>query len=409
MYLRVLRNADFMPEQLTPQRILLVITTLTFGGAETQVVRLAQELKRRGREVAIACLLKPSNWVEQLTAEGIAVHSLDMKRGVPDVRAIARLCRLVETFRPDVVHSHMVHANLLARAARLFCRMPVLISTAHNLRETSEKGGPTWYKEVLYRLSDFLADRTTIICHAAYKRYVEVGAVPAAKFEVVPNGIDVERFSPSLEARVAARKSLGLADSVFLWLAVGRLVEQKDYLTLLRALEILPEGDYKVLVAGSGPLLEPLKQETQRLQLEDKIQFLGASENIRHLYAAADAFVMSSIFEGLSAALLEASAMALPAVVTDVGGNTEIVTDGETGFVVRAQDPQRLAEAMQRLAALTPEARAQLGAAARAHCLRNYRFDFITDQWLDLYARCLARTPERPKSLGAPAVGSVTR
>jgi glycosyltransferase involved in cell wall biosynthesis len=398
-----------MPEQLSPQRILLVITTLTFGGAETQVVRLAQELKRRGREVAVACLIKPSNWVEQLRSEGIAVHSLDMKRGVPDLRAIARLCSLVKSFRPDVVHSHMVHANLLARAARLFCRMPVLISTAHNLRETSEKGGPTWYKEVLYRLSDFLADRTTIICHAAFKRYVEVGAVPAEKFEVVPNGIDVEQFSPSAEARLAARKSLGMADSVFLWLAVGRLVEQKDYVTLLRAVEILPEGEYKVLVAGSGPLLEPLKHETKRLQLEDKVQFLGASENIRHLYAAADAFVMSSIFEGLSAALLEASAMALPAVVTNVGGNTEIVTEGQTGFVVPAQNPERLAAAMQTLATLTPEARQHLGAAARAHCLENYRFDLITDQWLDLYARCLARTAERPKRLGAPAVGSVTR
>jgi glycosyltransferase involved in cell wall biosynthesis len=287
--------------------------------------------------------------------------------------------------------------------------MPVLISTAHNLRETSEKGGPTWYKEVLYRLSDFLADRTTIICHAAYKRYVEVGAVPAKKFEVVPNGIDVGQFCPSPEARIAARKSLGLADSVFIWLAVGRLVEQKDYVTLLRAIEILPEGEYKVLVAGSGPLLEPLKQETQRLQLEDKVQFLGASENIRHLYAAADAFVMSSIFEGLSAALLEASAMALPAVVTDVGGNTEIVTEGKTGFVVPAQDPQRLASAMQTLATLTPAEREQLGAAARAHCLEHYRFDFITDQWLALYARCLARTVAGPKRLAAPAVGSVTR
>ncbi len=86
----------------------------------------------------------------------------------------------IREFNPDVVHAHMVHANLLGRFTRLICPMRALICTAHNLRETSEKGGPTWHKELLYRLTDFLADRTTIICHAAYERYIQTRAVPAA-------------------------------------------------------------------------------------------------------------------------------------------------------------------------------------------------------------------------------------
>ena len=122
-------------------RLLLLITTLTFGGAETQVIRLAIELKRRGWLVKIVCLIDPSAYLNQLAEERIEVASLGMPRGVPDPRAIWGLRRIIRSFRPDIVHSHMVHANLLGRFTRLFCRMPALISTAHNLQERSEKGG----------------------------------------------------------------------------------------------------------------------------------------------------------------------------------------------------------------------------------------------------------------------------
>jgi len=396
-----------MPEP-PAKRILIVITTLGFGGAETQVVRLASELKRRGWMVGIACLLKPAAWSEQLEKQGVEVYSLEMKRGVPDLRAILRLRELVKSFRPSIVHSHMVHANLLARITRLICPMPALVCTAHNLKETSEKGGPTWYKEVLYRLTDFLADRTTIICQAAYARYVKVGAVPAAKLEVVPNGIDVQQFSPSSEARKAAREALGIAPATFVWLSVGRLVEQKDYPTLLAAVRLLPDKDFVVLIAGKGPLLEFLQAECRRLGLEQKIKFLGASENVGQLYAASDAFVMSSVFEGLSAALLEASAMALPSVVTDVGGNTEIVTHGETGYVVPASDPARLSEALKNMMAVGDAARQRFGAVARRHCLATYSLDLVTDQWQDLYARCLKKTAGRPRNAATPVASSVT-
>jgi glycosyltransferase involved in cell wall biosynthesis len=395
-----------MPEPPAKKRILIVITTLGFGGAETQVVTLAGELARRGWTVGVACLLKPAAWSEHLEKQGVAVYSLEMKRGVPDLRAILRLRQLVKSFRPSIVHSHMVHANLLARITRLICPMPALVCTAHNLKETSEKGGPTWYKEVLYRLTDFLADRTTIICRAAFDRYVKVGAVPVAKLEVIPNGIDVQRFSPSPEARTAARGTLGIAASTFVWLSVGRLVEQKDYPTLLAAVRLMPDKDFVVMIAGKGALLESLQAECLRLGLDGKVKFLGASENVGQLYVASDAFVMSSVFEGLSAALLEASAMALPSVVTDVGGNTEIVTPGKTGYVVPAGNPVRLCEALKNMMALDDEQRQSLGEAARRHCLATYRLELVTDRWLELYARCLARTSLSARKTSAVVASS---
>jgi glycosyltransferase involved in cell wall biosynthesis len=370
-----------------PGRILIVITTLTFGGAETQVVRLAVELKARGWKVCVACLVKPTAYLNQLEQEQIEVLSLDMQRGVPDLRAVFRLVSVVRKFRPNVVHCHMFHANILGRVARLFCSMPLLICTAHNLRETSEKGGPTWHKELLYRVTDAFADMTTIICNAAFERYVRVGAVPRNKLAMIPNGVDTHVFSGSEELRQSARRALGIG-SEFVWLAVGRLVKQKDYPTLFRGLETLGRRKTQVLIAGDGPLEQELRAECSKRGLDECVRFCGAREDILDLYHAADAFVMSSEFEGLSAALLEAASMGLPAVVTDVGGNADVVIHDVTGYVVPPGESVQLAAAMGRLMEASPEHLRTMSAFARKHCFEQYRISIIIDKWLDLYANC---------------------
>lgn len=372
-------------------RILILVTTLTFGGAETQVVRLATELKSRRWVVAVACLVAPVAYVQQLKEDGIDVYSLDMPRGVPDIRAVFRLRSLVRRLQPDILHCHMFHANILGRISRLFCRIPTVICTAHNLRETSEKGGATWHKELLYRITDCLADKTTIICQAAFDRYIRVGAVPIKKLKVIPNGIDTEKFCPSKEHRHVVRMSMGL-QSTFVWLAVGRLVRQKDYSNLFRALEQLHRDDYILLIAGNGPLENELKAECAERRLSERVRFLGANEDIIDLYNAADAFVMSSVFEGLSAALLEACVMGLPAVVTKVGGNSEIVADGITGYLVPPRDSEQLAAVMSKLMEESPERHQVLSSAARRFCSDNYRFESIANKWVDLYMQHLPST-----------------
>jgi glycosyltransferase involved in cell wall biosynthesis len=368
-----------------PGRILILITTLTFGGAETQVVRLATELKTRGWKVCVVCMVKPTAYTSQLEAQHIPVHSLDMKRGLADVRAIFRLACLIRDFRPDIVHCHMFHANLLGRVTRLFCRIPALVCTAHNFRETSEQDGPTWHKELLYRITDPLADKTTIICNAAFERYVRVGAVPRRKFQMIPNGVDTDHFMRSQNRRKNAREALGIT-SEFVWLAVGRLVKQKDYPTLFRAVELLKHQQFVLLLAGNGPLEEELREECRTRGLDGLVRFCGAREDILDLYSAADAFVMSSEFEGLSAALLEAASTGLPAVVTDVGGNADVVIDEITGYVVPPAAPKQLASAMHRQMGLSPESLQTMGDAARQLCHEQFRIAAVMDKWLDLYA-----------------------
>lgn len=374
-------------EAARPNRILFLITSMGVGGgAEAQVVRLATEFSARGWAVCVVSMLDPSGYVDVLEQNGIEVHSLGMKAGVPDFRAIFRLRSIIRRFQPDVVHCHMYHSNILGRITRLLCPMPVLICTAHNLRETSERDGPTWHKELLYRITDGLADYTTIICNAGFDRYVRVGAAPQRKLQVVPNGIDMDVFAPSGQRRDRTRNALGIG-SEFVWLAVGRLVKQKDYPTLFRALSMLERHGVVVLIAGSGPLERELRAECARLGLEGWVRFCGTREDILDLYNAADAFVMSSKLEGLPMALLEAASVGLPAVATNVGGNSEVLVDGVSGYLVPPAAPDRLATALQKLMQCSPARRNSMGLAARQHCREHYQISAVMDQWLELYAK----------------------
>jgi glycosyltransferase involved in cell wall biosynthesis len=381
----------------TPLKVLLVTTSLMRGGAETQVFLLARTLAARGHTVEVVTLRDPEAYGPELAALGIPLVSLGMRRGVPDPRALFALARVVRRMRPDVVHAHMVHANLLARSARPLAWAPVLVSTAHNLVE----GGRGL--ELAYRLTDPLGTLTTNVAQAAVDRYVRVGAAPAARIRRMPNGLDLAAFAPDPGRRTATRAALG-ADERFAWLTVGRLDVQKDYPTLLRAFAALP-GDDVVWLVGEGPDRASLEAAAVAADVGDRVRFLGARSDVADLMAAADAFVLSSAWEGLPLVLLEAAAAELPAVVTDVGGNAEVVRHEETGLIVPARDPGALAAAMGRLRARPASERRAWGAAARAHVAASFDLQHVVDAWESLYRALLAprRRASAHREPGGPA------
>lgn len=349
-----------------------MVTDLDLGGAEAQVVTLACGFAARGHQVQVASLVDPVARTEQLAAAGVPWHSLGMRRGSADPRGIFRLGHLIREFRPDVVHSHMVHANLLTRLTRLTVRMPRLITTAHNTVE----GGPLYDRA--YRLTDRLTDLTTNVSHASVQAFIERGVAPAGRITFVANGLDLKAFQADEAAARRVREELGL--SGFTWLAIGRLAPEKDFSNLLSAWSLLPPGN-RLLIAGSGP-------EEQKLAAEagPGVTFLGRRNDIPALMAAADALVMSSQVEGLPMVLLEAGAAGLPVVSTAVGGTAEIITDGETGKLVPARNHDALARAMLSMMELTVQEREQLAAAAKARIETEYGLESVLDRWEQLYA-----------------------
>src|SRR5262245_56954535 len=152
-------------------------------------------MQRRGWSVAVVSMTPPVALWQELEANGIEVQCLGMRRGIPNPLAIMRLRRFLKQRRPDVLHSHMVHANLLARATRMLSRVPVVVCTAHSIRECGR------FLELGYRYTDRLADLTTNVSQAGVDRYLQIGAVPSGRIRFVPNGLDLRRFSPNAAQR----------------------------------------------------------------------------------------------------------------------------------------------------------------------------------------------------------------
>jgi glycosyltransferase involved in cell wall biosynthesis len=357
-------------------RIDFVITGLDIGGAEFQVVALAETLARRGHVVRVISLLQPAAFVERLERAGIPVHSLGMRRGLDLPFALARLYRLCRQSPPDILHGHMVHANLLARLTRLLLPGLKVITTAHALNE----GGR--FRDWAYRLTTPLSCLNTTVSAAATRRFTAEKVFPADRTRTVYNGIDTGRFHPAAERSDAGRD--------FTWLAVGRLTEQKDYSTLLQAFALVGSG--RLLIAGKGPLSDRLQAQSQRLGLTERVVFLGVRTDIAELYRRADAFVLSSAQEGYGLVAAEAMASGLPVVVTDSGGPGEILgKQGEAGLLVPARDPAALAAAMIRLAAMPAEVRSGMGHAGRERVEAHFSLQAIASQWEDLYGEIMRR------------------
>ena len=366
-------------------RILKVTTGLAYGGAETQLKNLALRLKQRKWSLSVVSMLPPKAYVDELESAGICIYNLRMRRKVPDPRALFGLVAIVRRERPLLIHSHMIHANLLARMTRLFVKVPVLICTAHSI---TEGGRP---RELAYRLTDSLADITTQVSEAGKQRYIQVGAVPPHKIVCIPNGIDTSRFQPNPTVRQAVREQLGCAPDAFVWLTVGRLEPVKNHLELLRAFRevaaVHPHA--RLLIAGQGSLQAATEQRIAELGLAKRVRLLGVRRDIPDLLNAADAFVLPSLWEGMSLTLLEASATALPIVATDVGGNPEVVLEGKTGYLVPPKDVGALAYAMLRVMNLPEDDRVSMGQAGREHVVQNFDLERVVDQWEALYRELL--------------------
>ena len=367
-----------------PRRLAYITTGLSYGGAETQLKQLAIELRSRGWEIMVIPMLPPSAYVKELTDAGIAVISLDMKRGKARARALFEAGAILRHWRPHVVHSFMVHANILARLSRVFHRAPVQISSARNIYE-----GDGW-RMLAYRITDPVCDMTTQVSHAGVERYITLKAVPKSKIRMIPNGVETERFRPQPELRARLRAELAVNDAL-VWLAVGRLEEQKDYPNLIRAFARLVAGqsNARLLIVGEGSRETELTSLATSLGLGEYIRFLGIRRDMPAVMNAADAFVLASSWEGMPNTLLEASASELPIVATDVGGSREIVVDRQTGLLVPPHDSQALAGAMQNIMGLTAAERTRLGQAGRTFVDENFGLRSITSLWESLYSDLL--------------------
>lgn len=377
--------------------IALLIPTLDrIGGAEQQVILLARSLVRRGWRVSVIALSGTGgDAAVDLQSNGIAFVSLHMRKGLADPRGWIQLHHWIKRNHPDALHSHLPHAVLIARWSRWLAPFRILVETIHS----PATGGPL--RRFAYRISARQPDAVTAVSHAAAEPWPARRMVQEAQLAIIPNGIDLDHWKLDPKIRRAMRQKLGLGNE-FAWLSIGRLDPVKDHATLLRAFARLSSGA-RLLVAGAGPLESKLRQLTATLGLESRVQFLGFQRDVLPWMQAADAFVLTSRWEGLPVAFLEASSCQLPAVCTDIPAIRELVSDVSGHTLVPVGDSVALAGAMNAMMALPEPDRCALGQQMRHSVATRFSLPSVVDQWEEIYRALLALKPQPTRSGIAPS------
>jgi glycosyltransferase involved in cell wall biosynthesis len=367
--------------------VAFLTTGLGRGGAENQLRQVAERLCARGWRVRVISMLPapPGG-----APAGLPVHSLEMRRGRPSAGAVARLLRLLAGDRPEVLVTFMLHANVLGRLAGRLLGVPVVAS----IRTSEHSVARAWMERATERLGAVTTTNSALVAQSLARR----GVVRAHRLRVVPNGIDCGGGPAGNGA--ALRAQLGAAPGDFVWMAVGRLEAPKDYPLLLAAMARL-RTPARLWIAGDGSLRDVLRERCAALGLGDRVRFLGQRDDVHALLRAADALVLSSAWEGMPNAVMEAMAAGRPVVATRVGGVGELVREDVTGAIVPAGDPAALAHAMERMMSLPAAAREAMGRAGHRVVDEQFGMEAVVDQWESLLLEF--RRPRAPFPARRPA------
>lgn len=364
-------------------RILHLIESLEFGGAEKVVVTLANATSG-AHEVAVCCVRRRGELARQL-APAVRVQYLDRPDG-NDLSLPGRLAAVFRELACDVVHSHNWSLFIEAALAGRRAGVPVLVHTIHgpyiDYASTPVAALKRGLRHFLERRLAARFRTIAAVSEAAARYAVEQIGLPASRVVTVHNGIPDHVVEPS---------DRGAAAGPVTFVTTGRLAPVKNHELLLRAFaRVLREAPgSRLLVVGDGPQRAELEALQRELGLGDAVSLAGFRTDVAQLLASADVFVLSSHYEGISMALLEAMQGGLPAVATRVGGVPETVLDAESGLLVEPGDEPGLAAAMLRLTR-EPALRLAMGRRGRELQAREFSLGAMTQRYLRLYG-----APER--------------
>lgn len=354
----------------------LFINDLRSGGAERLVADLAVEFDSLDDVDPVVVVAQDlDGFREEIESAGVEFRSLDVPvttAGIP--AGVLALTGLLRTESIDVVHSHLPYAHVVGRSACLLTGTPH-VSTYHNVRDHK-----TLPRRLVEQATELLSNRVVCVSEGVRQSY---GG--GDRRVVIPNAIDVRAF----EDRIAGADTTGVdrhEDGETVLLNVARCVEQKRQADLIEAMDVLRTEPIHLYIVGDGPLLEELDRMVHATGLEDAVTITGFVDSVAPYYAAADAFVSASSNEGLPTTHIEAMAARLGIVSTRIPGVTELVTDGENGYLCPVGDTDALADAMRAIGSSAAE---EFGDKGYEVARSDYSLERVTRDHYDLYAELL--------------------
>jgi glycosyltransferase involved in cell wall biosynthesis len=371
-------------------KIIYTIVGLTTGGAEIMLYRILTGINRERFSPSVVCLMDRGTLADRIEALGIPVYTLGMKAGgVPTPDIIWKLVNIIRKIQPDLIQGWMYHGNIAAQFANFFCGLetPVFWSIHYSIYSLDAEKRMT---QLLIRLGAPISRFAKQVLYVSKisKRQHEALGYEEKNGYVIPNGIDISLFTPSLEARLSVRQELGLPSTSFLIGSICRYHPMKDHANFIKAAALLLKNypDTHFMMAGSqvNSANKTLHLLIEELGIADRIHLLGERSDMPRLMAALDIMASASAYgEAFPLVLGEAMSCGVPCTVTDVGDSGWIV--GNTGWVVPPKNPEALAVSWQESIALGSEGREKLGKAARSRIIECFSLDSIVAEYEKLY------------------------
>lgn len=369
-------------------RVMHVITGLSTGGAETMLLKLLSAASRRMEHVVVS-LGDEGTIGPRISALGVPVHCLRLKRNAPNPLRALSILPLARRIAPQLIQGWMYHGNLMASLAApaLRNKPPVL----WNIRQTVyDLRRERWLTAKLIRLGARLsAGPATIIYNSQTSalQHEDLG-YRAEKRVIIPNGFDCQVLRPDEAVRKAVRAELGIPAETILVGMIARYHPMKDHLGFLKAAAMVvrshPQTRFVLAGTGVSSKQPELLQAIQQTGLHDHVILLGERSDIPRLNNAFDIGCSASAWgEGFSNSIGEAMACGVPCVVTDVGDSAYIVAD--SGFIAPPHDPEALANAVIRLIDVGPSGRRELGIKARQRVETQFSLPAIAQSYENLY------------------------
>jgi sugar transferase (PEP-CTERM/EpsH1 system associated) len=360
-----------------------VLDRLDLGGTEKALVKLIRASDPALFEHCICTLRGTAETAGEWSA-GVKVVNAG-REGTALQFNVPGLVKLMKAMRPAVVHSRNWGGIEAIVAARL-AGVPVAVHSEHGYQLDMRSGLPLRQRVLrhfAYRMATGVATVTDELrhYHAAQAWW------KPSRITVLYNGVDSNDFRPQPQVRDAVRQRLGVPRDALVVGSVGRLVSLKDFTTLLQAGRLLAGQmpTLYVVIVGAGPELSKLRSYVDSSEeLSGRVLFPGALDNVQEVLNAMDIFVLPSLMEGMSNTLLEALAVGLPVIATRVGGNSEVVAEGQCGYLFTPQDAPGLASLLRTLLR-DEKLRGQFGSAARERAVRYFSLDAMIGRYRDLY------------------------
>ncbi len=381
-----------------PARIVHIINSLEFGGAEAMLCNLVLRTDPKRFESHVVCLVDDLTMAAPLQKAGVPISVIGMRPGLPNPFALVRLIRLLRRIKPDLVHTWMDHSNLIGGvAARMATRAPVLWGIHHAMHLPGyTKRSTMWTVKACGKLSRRVPGRI-VFCSEYGRTQYQTHGFGSDCSVTIPNGFDTERFQSDAAGRVSIRKEIGVdADTPLVGL-VARYHPFKDHTTFIEAAGLvaqrMPSVRFLLVGGGVDPQNATIVEHLRKLNLTVRCHLMGGRHDLPAIYSALDLLVSSSISEAFPLVIGEAMSCGVACVVTDVGDSRLIVD--ETGETVPPSDPKAMAEAMERMLSVSAVERDKRGGEVRRQICEQFSLDAVTRMYEEEYARLIGDGPEK--------------